>query len=435
MKQPSALESEEQVLGAMMLDRPSCETAIGRMAETDFYSSAHRELFMQMRQMFLDGETVDPVTVMQGMKKASPEERMMVRDLAAGVTILGALPTHMRRVQDSATLRSVLHATTEIQELAFDEGAEAATVARRAEELMFAAAERRTHGKEVSWSDAMVQTLDRLEMMASQDNPITGVPTGYKCVDWRLFGLQPGHLIYVAARPGVGKTSFATGAALHAASLGRTVAFFSLEMSVGEIQQRMVCTAAEVSYSRIRRNRTNDGDWTKIVKATSDIGQYPIHTFDAGVLTPIDMAARARRIPNVDLIIVDYVQLAQWHERTSGKTEEVTLVSGALKKMARELEVPVLACAQLNRAVEDRKGPPRLSDLRESGALEQDADAVMFLHVKDDDAIARSVVNVDLIFAKNRHGETGEDKLRWEPALTRFRDLSYAEEMESRKGA
>jgi len=233
----------------------------------------------------------------------------------------------------------------------------------------------------------------------------------------------------------VGKTALVTNIGMHAASQGYAVAFFSLEMSSNEIAQRMICAKADVSYTRIRVGRVKDHEWEALIKATQEVSVLPMHVFDAGVSTVSDMLSRARRVKNLGLVIVDYVQLARHHKRTASKNEEVSEISRSLKIMARQLGVPVLACAQLNREVESRKGRPKLSDLRDSGALEQDADVVMFLHREGEDSIPPGGTPIEIVFAKNRNGAQGIDRLRWVPEVTRFQDLSAIEAYQLREDA
>lgn len=423
---PSALESERQVLGTALLGTDFAVTVCDELMVEDFYSSAHRQVFEILRDLVARQHPVDVVVVMQELKSkhASAEELMMLRDMAAEVLSPTGVRAHIRRVRDAAMLRDLARVGSEMVDAAVSDDADPSGIAAMAEALVFRATERRAQGTEVSWAGSVNDVLDRMEYMHNVADPVTGVPTGYSDIDHRLFGLQQGHLYLVAARPSVGKTAFVTGAALHAASLGMPIAFFSLEMSAQEIAQRMICSRAQVSYTRIRVGRVRDDEWARLIEATSTVAQLPVHVFDAEVTTVMDMTARARRIKGLQLVIVDYIQLAKHHKRTASKNEEVSEISRSLKLMARHLGVPVLACAQLNREVESRKGRPRLSDLRDSGALEQDADVVMFLHNPSDDEIPLDGGPIEVVVAKNRNGPQGVDRLRWVPQLTRFQDTT-----------
>lgn len=432
---PSALESERQVLGTALLGADYAVTVVDELTADDFYSSAHRQVFEIIHDLVAQQHPVDIIVVMQALKakRASGEELLMLRDMAEEVLTPTGVRAHIRTVREKAMLRELMRLGSEMSLAASEDGADPAGIAAMAESLVFRATERQTRGAEVGWAKAVGDVLDRMEYMHNVTDPITGVPTGYAEIDHRLFGLQPEHLYLVAARPSVGKTSFVTGAALHAAGAGMPVAFFSLEMSAQEIAQRMVCSHAEVSFSRVRVGRVRDEEWSRLIDATAYVAGLPVHVFDAGVATVMDMTARARRIRGLQLIVVDYIQLAKHHKRTASKNEEVSEISRALKLMARQLQVPVLACAQLNREIENRKGRPKLSDLRDSGALEQDADVVMFLHNPSDDEIPLTGGPIEIVMAKNRNGAQGIDRLRWIPQLTRFQDLTAMEAVRMRE--
>jgi replicative DNA helicase len=429
-KMPSALESERQVLGTAMMSADLAASVVDRLVAEDFYSSAHRQIFEIIRKLVADGHPIDPIVVMQEVRKtgATSEELLVLRDMAVEVLTPVGVHAHINTVRDKAMLRSLMVLGQEVVERAAEESATSQEVAEVAEQLVFRATERRIRGVEVPWAEATNEVLDRLEYMHGVPDPITGIPTGYTDIDYRLFGLQPGSFYIVAGRPGTGKTSFVTGAAMHAAFEGHEVAFFSLEMGAQELAQRMICARAGVSYTRIRVGRTRDDDWADLVQATSEVARLPIHVYDAEIDTVLAMASRARRVRGLRLVVVDYIQLAHHHKRTASKNEEVSEISRSLKLLARQLDVPVFACAQLNREIESRgKSLPRLSDLRDSGALEQDADVVMFLHRPSDEPIPASGAPVDVITAKNRNGQQGTDRLKWIPELTAFRDLPFME--------
>lgn len=415
----------------MMLNLEVAQDVCDVLVPDDFATSAHRQMFEAAVGMVARNELPDTVAMMQALKarRASSEELMRVRDYAENVVTTGGARHHARKVREASTLRRVILAANEVIDLAYDADADPRSVIGKAEGIVFNATDRDNRGVVTPWSVAVSEGLDRLEYMSQVENPVTGVPTGYEDIDFRFGGLQPASLYLVAARPSVGKTAFVCGLANHAARHGK-VAFFSLEMSPVELGQRQLCAEAGVSMTTLRNNggKGNPEDWQKIMAAHERLSGLPINVYDQeAAATAVDIAAKARREKDLSLIVIDYVQLMRHHRRVEKRQEEVSEISRSLKLLARELHVPIVACAQLNRELEQRgkNARPQLSDLRDSGSLEQDADVVIFLHRMK--AAAADVV--EAITAKNRNGPTGTDKFKWIAALTRFEPLSYQERL------
>ena len=430
---PHNLEAEESLLGAMLLSRDATAVAIERCSATDFYRPSHGQIFAAVTALYGQGEPADAVTVSEQLRRTG------VLDDIGGTAALVALQSntpaissagrYARIVEEHALLRRLIGVSHQIAEIAYEVPTDVTEAVDRAESMVFEVAQRRTTDSVAPLQELLSQSLDRLEELYGRGEAITGVPTGFTDLDEQLAGLQPSNLIVVGARPSMGKTAFALGLAAHAAVMNVPVLFFSLEMSHLEIAQRVLCAEARVDAARMRNGRLLEGDWPKISNAIGRIGNAPLHIDDNPNVTVMDIRARARRMKareGLGLVVVDYLQLMSGRTRAENRQVEISEISRGLKILARELEIPVIALSQLSRGLEARSDKrPMLADLRESGAIEQDADVVMFIYrddVYNPDSADRGTAEIQI--AKHRNGPTGVVELAFVGTYARFANMA-----------
>ena len=432
---PHSLEAEQSVLGAMLIDSRCVPNVIGVLRPEDFYLQQNRDIFETIYSMFNFSEAIDPVTVLNKMKErgvcdeqTTPGYLMQLMEItptAANVLEYAAI------VRDKALLRGISQAGTDIVEMAQEGEGTASSILEGAEKKIYAlrkgaAAEGLEHIGTV-----LVKVFDRLAELARLDQDFPGISTGLKDLDRKINGLNKSDLVLIAARPGMGKTSIALNIALHAAKhTGKTVVFFSLEMSREQLAMRLISNESFVDNQKLVTGRLTEDEWGKISLASSALSQTDLRVDDNPSITVAEMSAKCRRLDNLGLVLIDYLQLmtaAEAGRRAENRVTVVSEISRALKIMAKELDVPVICLSQLSRANESRPDKrPILSDLRESGAIEQDADEVMFLYRDDyynENSEEKNVA--ECIVAKNRHGETGTVKLQWMPQYTTFADREW----------
>ncbi len=433
---PHNQEAEESLLGAMLLSREAVAVALEqRIKPEDFYKPAHGHIFEAIHLLYGQGEPVDPVTVAEALRRADVLEG--IGGSQALVRIQNATPAstnaahYARIVEDLALLRRLIGAAGEIAELAYDEPDEVGDALDRAETLIFEVSQRRVTDSMRDLGQVLEISLDQLEALYDRGSSITGIPSGYKDLDELLLGFQPAALIVVAARPGMGKTSFALGAAVHAAMEARKpVVFFSMEMGHVELTQRLLASEARVDSTKLRRGNLADSDWPRISQAVGRLAEAPFFIDDNPHCTVMEMRAKCRRIKaregDLGLVVVDYLQLMSSSRRSESRQVEVAEMSRGLKILARELEAPVIALSQLNRGVESRQDKrPLLGDLRESGSIEQDADVVMFIYrdeIYNTDSPDRGIA--EIIVAKHRAGPTGAVRLAFLDHYTKFANMA-----------
>ena len=427
---PHNLEAEESVLGAMMLSPEAIADVIEIVRPTDFYRTANATIFETLRQIYGRGDPVDAITAVEELKRRGTLEQvgghLAIHDLVERVPTSAAAPSYARIVAETALLRRLIGAAADIMELAFSAPEEPERVADQAEQRMYDVARHDEKEQVASLNELVDQAMMDLEKLQNRESPFVGVPTGFRDVDTLLSGLQPGNLIIVAARPGVGKSSLVTNVARNVVvDSSRPVAMFSLEMSRWEIGMRLLCAEARVPWDSIRNKRVGAEDWSRIAQAADTLHEAPLYIIDSGNVTLVDIRAKARRLAarsaGLGLIIVDYLQLMSHTRRVDSRQQEIAEISRGLKMLSKELQIPVVAVSQLNRDPERRQDKrPQLSDLRESGALEQDADVVMFIHRDDFDPAKKGLA--DLIVAKHRNGPTDTVPLTFLPHLTQFRN-------------
>jgi replicative DNA helicase len=432
---PNNEEAEQAVLGAMMLSGEAiAQVADVGLRADDFYRRAHRQIFEALNDLYARGEPVDSVTAVEELRRDGTLESvggaLYIHHLVETVATPASAPHYARIVADHALLRRLIGAAGEILSGAYDVPEDPEEYASESEGRIYSASRRHQRDQMVPLSALVHESLESLERLHERTG-LVGLPTGFRDLDELLQGLQKQNLIIVAARPGVGKSSLVTNIARNVAVQGTTVALFSLEMSKIEIGMRLLCAEARVAQDKVRSNRIAAEDWGRIVDAAATLDRAPLFIVDSGNTTIIDIRSKARRLKSqhgLGLLIVDYLQLMSSHLRVESRQQEVAEISRSLKLLAKELDVPVIAVSQLNRDPEKRVDKrPQLSDLRESGGIEQDSDVVMFIHREDlysDDANVKGLA--EAIVAKHRNGPIDKVKLAFLSHLTQFRDYHPA---------
>ncbi|MEC7845346.1 MAG: replicative DNA helicase [Actinomycetota bacterium] len=432
---PHNIAAEESVLGAMLLTKEAIADAIEILNADDFYKPANQKIFNAITALFATGEPADIVTVADELGRAGMLDGIggnaALIDLQANTPAATNTVEYARIVYSHAQLRRLIQAGGEIAEIGFSQPDDVIKAVDEAESLVFNLAQGRDSNNYAAIEDLLDETLNLLEERVERGNKVTGTATGFSELDGILAGLQPNNLIVIGARPAMGKTSFGLNIAAHAAmETDAPVLFFSLEMSQYEISQRILCTEARVDSSKVRVGSMTDDDWTKISHAVGRLSGAPLWIDDNPNTTVMEIRAKARRLKsrvgNIGMVVVDYLQLMSGRMRAENRQVEVSEISRSLKILARELECPVVALSQLSRNLEQRQDKrPMLSDLRESGSIEQDADVVMFLY-RDEvyDVESPDQGMAEVLIAKHRSGPTGRVKLAWLKHYTRFADMA-----------
>lgn len=435
---PFSLEAEQSVLGAMFLEREAVLVAAEILQPEDFYRDAHRYIFEAILDLEERGQPADLVTVTETLRQQGRLDD--VGGLAFVTTLAESVPTaanveyYARIVEEKAILRRLIREATRIIQNSYEASTEAAAILDDAEQAILRISQYRNQSGFMAIKDLISAAYDRIEFLYQNKGGVTGIPTGFKDLDRLTAGLQPSDLIVVAARPSMGKTSFALNVALHVALEAKIpVAIFSLEMSREQLIQRMLSSEAGIDGQRLRTGFLDEEDWLLLTTAMARLSEAPIFIDDTPSITVMDIRAKARRLVQERgqaLILLDYLQLVNSRRAFESRQQEITEISRGLKALARELQVPVVALSQLSRAVEQRQDKrPVLSDLRESGAIEQDADVVAFIY-RDEyynpDTEKKGIA--EIIIGKQRNGPTGLVQLAFLKDSMRFRDLSYIPE-------
>ena len=434
---PHDLQAEESLLGAMMLSAEAIAAAAGTVTASDFYKPAHGHVFDAIHTLYAAGQPADSVTVADELRRAGLLEPLGGAGVLAQIMSSTPATTNAERyariVEEYALLRRLIAVAGEIAELGYSVPEDVSKALDRAESLVYDVNERRVTDTTQQLSTLLSANLDRLESLYEKGDAITGTPTGYLDLDHLLSGLQPSSLVVVGARPAMGKTSFALGMMAHAAleaAQPSPVLFFSLEMSNLELSQRLLCAEARVDSSRIRNGQLQADDWQKISRAMGRLAEAPIWIDDNPNLTIMEIRAKARRLKSqvgsLGMIVIDYLQLMSGRSSAENRQVEVSELSRGLKILARELETPVVALSQLSRGLEMRADKrPMLSDLRESGSIEQDSDVVMFIFREEVyDPKPENAGQAEIIVAKHRSGPTGIAQLAFLPQYTRFANMA-----------
>ena len=429
---PHSLEGEQAVLGAMLIDPDCVKNVMDRLRPGDFYLRQNREIFETILTMFNYSRPIDGITVFGEMEKAGLTDgntRSYLAQLMEITPTSANVMEYAAIVQDKALLRSVAQAAGEITALVQEGMGEAGEILEASEQKIYAIRRGRSAQEMVPLGQVLPDVLDRLSEMSEHEDHLPGLSTGLSAIDQKITGLNNSDLILLAARPGMGKTSLALNVALNVAKGGGTVAVFSLEMSREQLAMRLLSSEALVENNRLRTGLLRETDWEKIAGAATVLNRLDVRIDDNPLLSVADMNAKCRRLDSLSLVVVDYLQLMTSAGGSSrggeNRQQVVSDMSRMLKIMAKELDVPVICLSQLSRANEKRDDKrPMLSDLRESGAIEQDADIVLFLYRDDyynEDSEKHNIA--ECIVAKNRHGETGKVELRWMPEYTQFSTL------------
>ena len=434
---PHNIEAERSILGAVLLENHALNAAVERLRSEDFFLPQHRHIFERMVQLGEKQQAIDTITLMEDLDKNGDLEAAggvaYLSQLADGLPRVTNVDHYARIVKEKAILRSLIYSASVIQEQALAAGDDADVILDRAESSIFQLAEDRVKAGLIGVKDLVKDGFERLEKIFSEGRRITGLATGYPGLDNETAGLQPSELVIVAARPSMGKTALALNIAENVALRNREpVAVFSLEMSKESLLLRLLASHARVDAHKFRTGHMNREDWGKVTASLAELGDAPIWIDDSASSTVLEMGAKARRLKRdrgLSLVIVDYIQLVvpSTNRRNANRQEEVSSISRSLKALAKELKVPVVVLSQLTRAPEREDRKPQLSDLRESGAIEQDADVVMFINRPNfykTDLPEEDRAKAELIIAKQRNGPTGTLNFVFLGRHTRFEEAA-----------
>ncbi len=434
---PFNLDAERAILGAILLDRESLGLAREKIEPGEFYRKEHRLIFDAMCRLYEDDQAIDVITVAHALEKEDQLEPAggpdYLSELVASVGTAANVVYHAQIVREKSVLRSLIHTSGLIAQDAFEGADEASAILDRAQTRIYALSEEAPRGGFQAVEQVVPDTFRGIEEAFKSKSDVTGLRTGFRELDYRTAGLQKSDLVILAARPSMGKTSLALNIAYNVAVREKVgVGIFSLEMAREQLVLRMLCSSAGAGFDlhQVRRGKIRPEDWPRLTEACGRLATAPIFIDDSSGITALEMRAKARRLKQqhgIGLLIVDYLQLMTTHGRVESRQQEISAISRNLKGLAKDLEIPVLALSQLSRAVETRGGDhqPRLSDIRESGSIEQDADVVLFIfreemYKPDDDSVKNMAT---IIIGKQRNGPTGQFDLHFHKAYTRFTDL------------
>ena len=431
---PQSLEAEQAVLGSILIDSRCVADIVGIVSPEDFYLKQNREIFETIYTMFNFSQTIDPVTVLNKMKELGvyqDNSRDYILQLMEITPTAANAARYANIVREKAMLRGLAQASTDISEMVHDEVGTASEMLETAEKKIYALRKGERNDSLEHIGTVLHKVFDRLTELSQSDSLIPGLSTGLRDLDTKINGLNKSDLLLVAARPAMGKSAFALNIAVNVAKkYNKTVAVFNLEMSREQLAMRLLASESFIDMQKLATGKLNEDEWGKLCMASAALSQTDIRIDDNPSVTVADINAKCRRLDNLGLVVIDYLQLMQGSGYGKNSENRVTVVgeiSRSLKIMAKELNIPVICLSQLSRAVESRTDKrPILSDLRESGAIEQDADSVMFLYRDEyyhenteDKGLAECIV------AKNRHGETGTVKLQWFGPYQTFSDREW----------
>ncbi|NLP13142.1 MAG: replicative DNA helicase [Clostridium sp.] len=431
---PQNIEAEQSVLGAMLLDKEALSNVAEIISSQDFYRDDHKEIFEAIMDLYERAEPIDLITVSEQLKARGSLDGIggleYLTNLANAVPTTANAKHYAKIVEEKSILRRLIRVSSEIVNMSYEASEEVSYVLDKAEKNIFDVLQKRNAQGFSPIKEVLIDTFNRLEELYNNKGFVTGIATGFTDLDYKTSGLQNSDLILIAARPAMGKTSFVLNIAQYAAIHGKVpVAIFSLEMSKDQLVNRMLCSEAMVDSQKIRTGKLEDSDWQKVARALGPLSEAPIYIDDTPGVTAMEIRAKCRRLKiekNLGLVVIDYLQLMQGRSRgNDSRQQEISEISRSLKILAKEINVPVLTLSQLSRAPEQRADHrPILSDLRESGAIEQDADIVMFLY-RDDyynpDTEKKNIA--EAIIAKHRNGSTGTVELAWLGQYTKFANL------------
>ncbi|OGB74666.1 replicative DNA helicase [candidate division Kazan bacterium RIFCSPHIGHO2_01_FULL_49_10] len=429
---PQNLEAERSLLGSLLLDKDAMIKVADILRQDDFYEDRHRLIFESMLALYEKRRPIDAVTLTDTLRDKGQLE--VIGGASYLAELVGSLPSsanvarYAEIIASKATLRRLIAAANNISVLSRDQGSEVDDVLDRAEQTLFAVSQRYLKSGFVSVKDTLGAAFERIDKLHEHRGQLRGIPTGYRSLDNVLAGFQKSDLVVVAARPSIGKTSLVLNFALNAALAGFSVGMFHLEMSAQQVTERLISAQSGIDSWRLRTGNLREEDFSRINDAMSVLSELSIYIDDSPGMNVMEMRTKARRLQmekGLDLLVIDYLQLMESRSRSDNRVQEISEISRSLKGLARELDIPVIAVSQLSRAVEQRpKKIPQLSDLRESGSIEQDADVVMFIYREDYYEKDSEKPNVaEVIVAKHRNGPVGRVELYFQPETMVFRSL------------
>lgn len=436
---PQAIEIEEAVLGALLLEKDALTNVIDILQPEAFYSDAHQAIFMAIRDLFNNSEPVDMRTVVAQLRRNGKLEFVggsyYIAELTSKISSAANIEHHARIILEMSIKRELIKVASEIHGLAYEDTTDVFQLLDKTEQALFEISEANIRKNYDKMKDLMVQAIQELEERKNHKDELTGVPSGFSSLDRITSGWQKSDLVIIAARPGMGKTAFVVSALRNAAvDFERPVAIFSLEMSSVQLVNRLISAEAELESEKIKKGNLAEHEWVQLVEKTKQLTSAPLFIDDTPAISILELRAKCRRLKaqnDIQLVVIDYLQLMSGDSSSGNREQEIASISRALKGIAKELEIPVIALSQLSRAVETRGGDkrPQLSDLRESGSIEQDADIVMFLYrpeyyniTEDEDGTPTTGMG-EVIISKHRNGSLENIKLKFIGKYTKFMDF------------
>jgi len=430
---PQSIEAEQSVIGSMIIDKNAIAKVLESLEEEDFYRDGHKVIYKTILEMFRNDIAIDLLTLLEYLKSTDMLERSggvtYITELSSSVPTTANLSAYIKIVSDKSTLRKLIKASTAIIEESYNNQSQVENVVDIAEKKIFNIAEKKTSKDFEPLSDVLERGFAQIEKLFNNKGEITGVGSGFTDLDAKTSGFQSGDMILIAARPSMGKTTFALNIAEHAALREhKSVVIFSLEMSKEQLAYKLLCSEANVDMLKLRTGTLEDKDWENIAMAAGPLSKAKIYIDDSAGVTVMEMRSKCRRLKieyGIDLIVIDYLQLMSGGASSDNRQQEVSEISRSIKALAKEMECPVIALSQLSRAPEQRADHrPMLSDLRESGSIEQDADIVMFLYRDEYYNKETEDKNIgECIIAKQRNGPVGTAKLAWLGQYSKFGNL------------
>lgn len=427
-QKPYAFEAEQALLGSIIKSPDMYEEIVDIIKEEDFFVERHKIIFNAITELYLKSKALDLITLLNLIDSASADEdnKVYLTNLAQFVPYTSNIRDYAEIVKEKSLRRQLINISEEISKLSYEDSSDMAVILDRAQQMLYSLLQNHDSSNFTHVKYILVSVFDQLHRIANEPDKSKGIASGFSSVDNLMIGMNSGDLILIGARPGMGKTAFAMNVAMNVAVKKKTIAVFSLEMSKEQIVLRMLASEAKVDSMRLRSGNLPDADWSSIVESGARISECDIYFDDTPNINVTSMKTKLRKLRHIDLVIIDYLQLMQSEHSVGNRVQEVSEISRNLKIMAKELGIPVITCAQLSRGPESRgeNKRPMLSDLRDSGAIEQDADVVMFLYREE--YYKESVDNhnkAEIIFAKNRHGSTGKVEVGWIGNLFKFYDI------------